>query len=303
MTAEEANINRAAARLNVSQPAVSRQIKDLEEEFGIDLFVRNHNGLTLTEAGSTALAHAKEVLRQVGTMTEAMQSFDAGRERISLKVGYVSTALPGFLGEGMRRFNSTYDNVCVQIYEMSPSAQREALLDGTIDLGLIGEPSPAVRRDFEVATIKKTEMAIVLPDNHRLAGRKGIDLAELKEDDFLSLHEKHFPERPELMADLFGKAGINPRITIKANGLSELLGLVGSGAGVAMAPADLAQLPHSGVVFVKMRKPKLTLFFSAAWRKSEKSAAVEALIEMMKKVGTVVSQGEGHSHNPVESPT
>ncbi len=282
MAAEETNISRAAARLNVSQPAVSRQIKDLEEEFGIDLFVRNHNGLSLTEAGRSALVHAKEVLRQAGAMTEAMQSFDSGRERISLKVGYVSTALPGFLGEGMRKFNHAYDNVCVQIFEMSPSEQREALLDGSIDLGLIGEPPPAVRRDFEVATIKKTEMAIVLPDDHRLAGRKGIDLAELKDDSFLSLHEKHFPERPELMADLFAKSGINPRITIKANGLSELLGLVGSGAGVAMAPADLNQLPHSGVVFVKMKKPKLTLLFSAAWRKSEKRGVVEALIEMMK---------------------
>ncbi len=282
MAAEETNISRAAARLNVSQPAVSRQIRDLEEEFEIALFVRNHNGLSLTDAGSTALVHAKEVLRRAGAMTESMQSFNSGRKQLSLKVGYISTALPGFLGEGMRKFNHAYDNVCVQIFEMSPSEQRDALLDGSIDLGLIGEPSPAVRREFEVATIKKTEMAIVLPDNHRFAGRKVIDLAELKDDPFLSLHEKHFPERPALMADLFAKAGINPRIAIKANGLSELLGLVGSGSGVAMAPADLNQLPHSGVVFLKMRKPKLTMLFSAAWRKSEESEVVEALIKMMQ---------------------
>ena len=284
MAAEETNISRAASRLNVSQPAVSRQIKDLEEEFGIDLFVRNHNGLSLTDAGNTALVHAKEILRQAGAMTETMQAFDSGRELISLKIGYVSTALPGFLGEGMRKFNQAYDNVCVQIFEMSPSEQREALLDGSIDLGLIGEPSVAVRKDFEVTTIKKTEMAIVLPSDHRLAARKAIDLAELKDDSFLSLHEKHFPERPELMAGLFAKAGINPKITIKANGLSELLGLVGSGAGVAMAPADLNQLPHSGVVFVKMKNPQLTLLFSAAWRKNEQSEFVQALIGMMKGV-------------------
>jgi DNA-binding transcriptional LysR family regulator len=86
------------------------------------------------------------------------------------------------------------------------------------------------------------------------------------------------------MANLFAKAGINPGISIKANGLSELLGLVGSGVGVSVAPADLSQLPHSGVVFVKMKKPQLTLLFSAAWRKSEKSEVVEALIAIMKSV-------------------
>lgn len=284
MAAEETNISRAASRLNVSQPAVSRQIKDLEEELGIELFVRNHNGLGITDAGQSALIHAKEVLRQAGAMKEAMATFARRGNKISIKVGFIPTALPGFLAEGMREFNRTYKNVCTQIFEMSPSEQENALLEGSIDLALIGDPGPAVRRDFKIATIKKTEMAIVLPDDHRFVGRKSLDLAELGEDSFLSLHEKHFPGRPEMMADMFAKAGISPEVTIRANGLSELLGLVGSGAGVAMAPADMDQLPHSGVVFVKMRKPKLTLLFSAAWRESEGSEAVNALVEMMKKV-------------------
>lgn len=283
MAAEETNISRAAARLNVSQPAVSRQIKDLEEELGVPLFEREHNGLRITEAGETALAHARELLRQSSAMIEAMQAFAKRGQVISIKVGFLPTALPGFLAEGMRKFNRTYQNVCVQIFEMTPSEQEGALRDGRIDVALIGDPCPEIRRDFSVETVRKTEMAIVVPDDHRLAKRKAVDLAELGGDTFVTLNEKHFPGRPQLMVNMFSKAGINPEVAIRANGLSELLGLVGGGAGVAMAPADLNQLPHGGVVFLKMKKPKLTLLFSAAWRKGGGAEAVETFVKVLQE--------------------
>ena len=80
---------------------------------------------------------------------------------------------------------------------------------------------------------------------------------------------------------LFSKAGINPEVTIHAKGLTELLGLVGGGAGVAVAPADLVQLPHAGVVFIKMKKPRLTLRFSGAWRREGPDSAVDALVRFL----------------------
>lgn len=284
MAAEEANISRAAARLNVSQPAVSRQIKDLEEELGLPLFNREPTGLSLTEGGSAALAHAREILRQSNTMIEMMAAL-ANRERaVSVKVGFLPTALPGFLADGMRQFNRKYKNVSLQIFEMTPTQQEEALRNGEIDLALIGEPCPDVKRDYYVDTIRRTEMAMVVPDDHRLAGRKSVNLSEFADDTFVTLHEKQFPGRPQMMADMFSKASINPEVTIRANGLSELLGLVGGGAGVALAPADLVQLPHHGVVFLNMKKPKLTLLFSAAWRKTGDLSGVEALVDLLKGV-------------------
>ena len=284
MAAEEGNISRAASRLNVSQPAVSRQIKDLEEELEVSLFKRNASGLSLTEEGSAALAHAREILRQSNTMLEAMQSLSRRGKGLSVKVGFLPTALPGFLAEGMREFNRTYQNACVQIFEMTPIEQEEALQNGEIDLALIGEPCPNVKQNYHVAEIRRTEMAMVVPDDHPQVGRKSVELSEFGEDSFVTLHEKHFPGRPQMMAEMFSRAGINPEVTIHAQGLSELLGLVGGGAGVAMAPADLEQLPHSGVVFITMKKPKLTLLFSAAWRKSGDLAGVEALVDILKGV-------------------
>lgn len=282
MAAEEANISRAASRLNVSQPAVSRQIRDLERELGVSLFEREHNGLKLTASGEVALAHAREVLRQSQALVEAVAGQVKGQGVVTIKVGFLPTALPGFLAEGMRKFQKQYAGACVQIFEMSPSEQEEALRRGEIDVALLGEPRPEVRSEFHTRTVKKTPMAIVVPDDHRFAGRKGVDLADLADDRFVTLSEKQFPDRRRLLNDLFDRAGIDPQIAIHASGLSELLGLVGGGGGVALAPADLEQMPHAGVVFLRMNRPKLMLLFSAAWRKTGDSSIIERFIETLR---------------------
>ena len=285
MAAEEANISRAAERLYVSQPAVSRQIKDLEEELGLQLFNREPNGLSLTEAGSAALAHAREILRQSNTMIDAMEALATRGKALSVKVGFLPTALPGFLTNAMRKFNRKYNNFCVQIFEMNPTRQEEALRSGEIDLALIGEPCPNLKHEFNVETIRRTEMAMVVPDDHPLAQRKAVALSEFGKDTFLTLHEMQFPGRIQLMTDMFGKAGINPEVAMRAKGLSELLGLIGGGVGVAMAPADLMHLPHSGVVFLKMKKPRRTMLFSAAWRKTGDLTGVDALVRLIQAEG------------------
>ena len=287
MAAEEGNITRASDRLNVSQPAVSRQIKDLEDELGVQLFNRESNGLSLTDEGTAALAHAREILRQSNSMIESMAALATRQKIHSIKVGFLPTALPGLLTNAMRAFNRKHVGYCVQIFEMSPVHQEEALRNGKIDLALIGEPSPGLRRDCHVDTIRRTELAVIVPDSHPLAGRKVVDLAEFAQDTFLTLQEDLFPGRIELMADMFSKAAIDPEVVMRASGLSELLGLVGGGAGVALAPADLDNLPHPGVAFLKLKKPRRVMLFSAAWRKTGDLKGIQALVHMIQIEGGV----------------
>jgi DNA-binding transcriptional LysR family regulator len=284
MAAEEKNISRASDRLNVSQPAVSRQIKDLEEELGVQLFIREPSGLSLTDEGSAALVHAQQILRQSNTMMEAMKTLSSREKIYSIKVGFLPTALPGLLTNAMREFSQTHPDYCVQIFEMSPTRQEEALLKGEINLALIGDPGDNIRREFRVETISRTELAMLVPDSHALAGRKSVDLAEFGSDTFVTLHEDQFPGRIEMMAELFSSAGINPKVAIRATGLSELLGLIGGGAGVAVAPADLKNLLHPGVAFLKMRKPSRQLQFSAVWQEQEALDGIEALVEVLKSL-------------------
>jgi len=129
---------------------------------------------------------------------------------VIIKVGFLPTALPNFLTDAMRRFHNVNKTCQVHIFEMMPSEQEKALRAGEIDLALIGDPSPSVKREFKFAAIYRTSMAMVVPDDHRLASRKSVALAEFAEDPFITLHEDQFPERPKMMAELFAKAAIKP---------------------------------------------------------------------------------------------
>ena len=285
MAAEERNISRAAARLNISQPAVSRQIRDLEGELGVPLFDRESTGLKLTEAGEAALSHARDLLRRAEGLEAAMEVFKRNPKR-ALRIGFIPTALPGFLARALRVFNQQHDDVCTQIREMSPLDQERALREGEIDVALLGSPCPQLVEEFEGETILTTPMAIVLPDDHLLALRKSIDLAELEGEPFVSLHERNFPGRPAMIADLSKRAGITLDVRMKAEGLQELLGLVAGGAGVGVLPGDVDQLPHPGVVFVKMRKPKLQLKSAALWRADRESPELLGLVALLKEAGS-----------------
>jgi len=282
MAAEEKNISRAAARLNITQPAVSRQIRDLESELGTPLFERESSGLKLTEAGRAALPHAQDILRRAAGLGSAMAAFNREPKR-SLTIGFIPTALPGFLAAALRAFNQRHDDVCTQIREMSPVDQEQALQDGEIDIALLGTPCPETLVKFRSEVILKSRLAIVLPDDHLLALRKSIDLAELEDERFVSLHERHFPGRPALIADLGERAGFTLDVGMKAEGLQELLGLVAGGAGVGVLPQDVHQLPHPGVVFVKMGRPSVQLVSAAVWRSEAESEELLDLIGLLKE--------------------
>ncbi len=282
MAAAEGNMSRASARLNVSQPAVSRQLKDLEDELGVRLFERESNGLSLTPAGEAAVLHARDILERANGLNKAMEPF-AGPSKRRIRVGFIPTALTGFLADALRQFNENHPDISVEIRELTPRPQVEALRRGEIDIALLGTPCPELRTEFEIKSILKTPMAAVLPDSHRLAGRKSIDLAELSEERFVTLDQKFFPGRPQLMAELGKRAGFSPDVRFFAEGFSELLGLVAGGAGVAVLPADVAQLPHPRVVFLRLRRPRLSLVSSAAWRKSGEDEVLLELIALLSR--------------------
>src|SRR5947208_12826583 len=139
--AEELNISRASARLRVSQPAVSRQIHDLEEELGVALFMREKSRLSLTQAGESYLAHARDILRKSGEAAAHMNSFRTQPVK-KLTVGYIAPALASILTPALRHFTRKHSDTEVVLKELSPQGQVKALRDGRIDFALPGHPCP-----------------------------------------------------------------------------------------------------------------------------------------------------------------
>jgi DNA-binding transcriptional LysR family regulator len=276
--AEELNISRASARLRISQPAVSRQLRDLEEELRVALFRREKHGLKLTPAGEAFLAHARDLLRRSAEAVKQMASFNE-QPRPTVTVGYIAPILSSVLTPALRRFAQKHADIEVALREMSPGDQVKALRSGRIDLALLGNPCPEVEREFAVSVLKRIPFQAVLPDNHLLALRKRIALAELDGEPFIGFSEETFPGRNAAICASCQAAGFTPRFRHQVENLSALLALVAAGKGVTLAPAEVSQLAHPQAVFVPLKPPVPSVVSAAARRKEDANPLLKELLE------------------------
>ena len=274
--AEELNVSRASARLRISQPAVSRQLHDLEEELGVDLFDRRNSKLKLTAAGEAFLAHARDLLRRSKDAANEMAVFRPQGKQ-TLNVGYIAPVL-ATLTPALRAFSQKSPDVKIVLREMAPGEQVEALRNGRIDLALPGNPCPELAQEFELVVLEQIPFEAVLPDNHRLALRKRIALAELKDETFIGFDEQRFPGRNDMMCRACQQVGFTPLLRQRVESLSALLAKVASGGGVTLAPREVGQLPHPGAVLIPLKPPFPSVASAAVFRKGEPKPAVVDLM-------------------------
>lgn len=276
--AEELNISRASARLRISQPAVSRQLRDLEEELGVDLFRREKHGLKLTPAGDAFLAHARDLLRRSADAVKQMATFSQ-QPKQTLTVAYITPILANVLTPGLRRFSQAQPDVEVALREMTPGDQVKALRAERIDLALLGNPCPELEREFILTVLTRIPLQAVLPDNHLLALRKRIALGELKDEPFIGFSEDTFPGRNAAICAGCQAAGFTPRFRHHVENLTALVAFVAAGKGVTLAPAEISQLPHPNAVFVPLQAPVPTVVSAAAQRKDDSNPLVKELLQ------------------------
>jgi DNA-binding transcriptional LysR family regulator len=275
--AEELNVSRASARLRISQPAVSRQLRDLEQELGVELFARGKSKLKLTPAGEAFLAHARDLLRRSNEAAKEMEQFRPQTGR-TVTVGYIAPVLASMLTPALRVFGQKSPEVEVVLREMAPGEQVKALREGKIDLALPGNSCPALSDEFEVVVLGQIPFEAVLPDNHLLALRKRIALAELKDETFIGFDEEEFPGRNDVICAVCQEAGFTPRLRYRVASLSALLAKVAAGNGVTLTPKEVGQLPHPGAVLIPLKPPVTSVNSTALFRKGEPNPA---LVDLM----------------------
>lgn len=286
--AEELNVSRASARLRISQPAVSRQLRDLEEELGVQLFRREKSGFKLTPAGETFLAHARDLLRRSADAVKEMESFNARPGGI-LAIGYIAPALTSMLTPALRRFAEQHSQIEVALREMSPGDQLIALREGRIDLALIGNPCFEVEREFTVTVLTRIPFQVVLPDNHLLALRKRIALSDLQAEPFVGFAEDKFPGRNAAICAACQAAGFTPRFRQNVESLTALLATVAAGKGVTLAPREVSQLPHPQATFVPLAPPVPSVVSAGVQRKDDNNLMLRALLDCCRDTSSTSS--------------
>jgi DNA-binding transcriptional LysR family regulator len=237
--AEESSLGRAAHRLHVSQPALSQQINDLENELGLKLFKRNSRGVELTEAGRAFLIAGRRVLLAVELAAEQAQEAAKG-ERGRLVIGSLGAATVSFLTGILARFREQHPLVEITLLHMHNRAQVEAVLNGSIMLG-IGFYRYVLEEDEEeqlsTRLLFRGPVVIVCPKHRRVPKGAVPKLKDFRHDKFLSIAPDHAFGYEQWLRGLCERlGGFEPDITALADSADSLIGLVAAGRGVFVGP-------------------------------------------------------------------
>jgi DNA-binding transcriptional LysR family regulator len=278
--AEERHFGRAAHRLHMTQPPLSRQIQELEAELGFTLFTRSRRQVELTPAGSVFLDHIRRVFDTLELAVHQAKRASVG-EIGRIVVGYISSIAYSGLTELIRAFHQRFPLVELALREMSPQAQLEALKERSIDVGLVR----GLVDDALLATqcVRREPLVVVLPEEHALASRKRIPLHLLAREPFVAFPRQRGPAFFDQVMELCRAAGFTPRIVQEAPQL-DILSLVAAGFGVAIMPDSIRHLRRHGLVFRPiMGDPTTDLLM--AWRADDASPALREFIALVRSVG------------------
>jgi DNA-binding transcriptional LysR family regulator len=244
--AEERNFTRAAERLHIAQPPLSRQIQQLEEDLGVALIEKGSRPLRLTEAGAFFLAHAKPLLDQVRDLKAMTRR--VGKLERTLSVGFVASTLYGQLPEIVRRYRERYPEVEVTLHEMTTVEQLKALKEGRIDVGFgrLKSEDPSIRRIL----LREERMMVALPPGHRLAERGGtVRLTELAHEKLLVYPKQPRPSFADQVLGVFSEANLAPDQVTEVRELQIAMGLVAAGQGVSIVPESVQGMHHGSVAY------------------------------------------------------
>jgi DNA-binding transcriptional LysR family regulator len=250
--AEERNFSRAAARLHVSQPPLSVQIKSLERELGASLFMRDNRGATLTAAGAALYDEARAVLARVDRLRVIVG--DVGRgDTGTLAIGFVSLADYGALPPALKAFRARYPRVDVQLHEMTTDAQVRELAAGRLDVGIALGPVQEPGLAFD--SLSRESLVVALPSGHALArgGAARLEARQLAGESFIVPPRPLAPGLHDLVMSICRSGGFEPRVTQEARQMQTVISLVAGGMGVALVPESLRQLKRAGVVYRPLR--------------------------------------------------
>jgi DNA-binding transcriptional LysR family regulator len=279
--AEQLHFTKAAALLDVAQPALSHQIRQLEDELGTQLVERSNRRVRLTEAGEVFLVRAVRILEQIDQAareTTRVGQGDAG----SLVIGVVSTAVCSVLPALLRSFRRECPSISVDIREMEPGEQVEALRKETIDIGLLflSIQDPA----FDSVVVSRERLIVGLPTGHRAAAAKRVRLRDLSSETFLIPRKQTVPGFHELVLDTLRAGGVSAPRLQPTRLLQTAVFLVAGQLGVSLVPESFQQhLRVRGCVYREIGGTQGFADLIGLWRRDNVAPALRRFIEQLNR--------------------
>ncbi len=280
--AEMENVSRAAARLHVSQPALSRQVRDLEEELGFRLFDRGARSLRLTAAGRIFLEESRAILGRVADGVErAKAAALAGGE---LHIGYAMSPTVRILPPALRAFQSEAPGVRVRLHDLSTTEMLEGLRAGRLGIAFMVCPRPARLRGLGHEEVARGAMLLAVPPGHPLARSRTVTLAEAARHPLVAFSREDYPDYHESLATLFAHIPRKPRITREHDSVGSLIASVEAGEGVAIVAESMACVAGPRLKLKPITPTPHPFIIVAAWPKGDRSREAALFLDCVKRV-------------------
>lgn len=277
---EEGSVNRAATRLRMAQPALSRQMQSLENEVGGRLLERRTSGVVPTGLGHSLSRSMRPVLSLYSAALAEVRR-EARGLRSELRIGYLLTASHSLLIPALARLRTAHPDLKLMLHDFSPREQVEALRAGNLDVALIGQEGAGAVRDFHSRKLCSLGVCAALARTDALADRPALFLKELKGHRFIGIDEQEMPGRNRWMTAMCRKAGFRPKFMASADGITHVLSLVVSEMGVTLVPSYLASFPHPGIALIPVKDPTASWDFILLWQRGRIPDATRTLIDAL----------------------
>jgi DNA-binding transcriptional LysR family regulator len=278
---EEGSLHRAAARLNISQSALSRQVQALEHELGGPLLERSSTGVVPTIGGRALVKRMASFLANYDANLQAVRRIirgDAGE----LRIGYLASAFHEHLEPSLRKLRRLYPHTKVKLLDLFPGEQITALRKGEIDLAFLEGSAALSRRDFQMKKVAVLRCFVSLPDDHPLASKKKVKIAELRTETFIVGSENEVPGiRSRLVRFCRLHGNFTPKMIEIPGGIAEGFSAVANDGAVALLPAIFRRHKRPGMILVPIADPGATWEMVVAWQKSHNAESLLALVDAL----------------------
>jgi DNA-binding transcriptional LysR family regulator len=279
--AEECHFSRAAKKIGIAQPALSQQIKQLEQELGGELFTRTKRHVSITDAGKVLLTEAKLLLAQADHAKKTVEDAFSGTVG-ELVLGFVESATWTVLPRSLAVYRRLYPNVKVLLQPLHTVNQVHAIRDGKIDIGILG--TPIEDSTMSIYTLKKESYIVALAKNHHLVSKAKINVKDLAHESFITTVREVGASYYDSMIKVCMDADFNPSIIQTATDMQTVLALVSSGLGIALIN-DSAKHIRNDVVYKPLFGTNQQAYqMSFAWRTENESQVVKNFLNVIQQL-------------------
>jgi LysR family transcriptional regulator, benzoate and cis,cis-muconate-responsive activator of ben and cat genes len=281
--AEELSFRKASQRLNISRPALSKQIKDLENEIAVKLLERDTVSVSITKAGEIFLEDAQRLLVQAGQAIKRANEAQSGH-RGKLRIGSVGIIATDFLPKTLKIFHQKYIGVEVEFVEMLPAEQLDALVSGKIDIGFAYGPEVKNIPELRSLCVIHSTFGVAVSRQHPLGERKLMTLKDLRGETILCLGGDGKSSHREAICKIYTAEGLKPSKHRKIEGFDSMITLIAADQGISLLPHVL-DLANQNIIIIPLISDHTNLDFHmwAVWEHRSASHHVKHFIQLLEE--------------------